>query len=220
MSLNGSTQYLSVPSNASLDFGTGDFTIEAWIYTISYQSSSFIISSSGTGGLFFGFNVTGLNFGYGRTSVGWDYQPTNTLSLNTWYHVALTRSGTSIRMFVNGTQYGTTQTSSQAYDLGVTSTTIGSQGNAYLYGGYISNLRVVKGVAVYTSNFVPPAGPLNNSQVANQSGAPSAAVTVSQTSLLLNTAFGTNFLVDGSINNLTITNVGTATSATLDPFVF
>lgn len=88
------------------------------------------------------------------------------------------------------------------------------------WSGYISNFRVVNGVAVYTSAFTLPVGPLNNSQVENQSGTPSAAVTVSQTSLLLNTAFGTNFLTDGSINNLTITNVGTATSSTLDPFVF
>jgi hypothetical protein len=214
---NGTTQYLTVPTNASLDFGTGDFTVEAWIYRTVLGGDSFIISSSDTGGLFFGF-YGGTNLGYGRAGITWDYDYPHNMSLNAWYHVALTRSGTSIKMFVNGIQLGVTQTSSVSYNFG--NTTVASQGAAYPYGGYISNLRVVKGVGVYTSNFVPPAGPLNNSQVENQSGAPSAAITVSQTSLLLNTAFGTNFLTDGSINNLTITNVGTATSSTLDPFVF
>ena len=214
---NGTTQYLSVPANASLDFGTGDFTVEAWIYRTVLGGDSFIISSSDPGGLFFGF-LGGTSLGYGQVGSTWDYDYPHNMSLNAWYHVALTRSGTSIKMFVNGIQLGVTQTSSVSYNFG--NTTVASQGAAYLYGGYISNLRVVKGLAVYTSNFVPPAGPLNNSQVENQSGAPSAAVTVSQTSLLLNTAFGTNFLTDGSINNFTVTNVGTATSATLDPFVF
>ena len=155
---NGSS-YLSIPTNTALNFGTGDFTIEAWIYTTVSSTDNFIISASGSGGMFFGFTAGG-SFGYGRATVAWDYQPTNIMSLNTWYHVALTRSGTSIRMFVNGTQFGTTQTSSQAYDLGVTSTTIGSQGANYYFNGYISNLRVLKGTALYTSAFTPATAPL------------------------------------------------------------
>jgi hypothetical protein len=142
--------------------------------------------------------------------------------VNNWTHVAASSTGTSFRLFLNGVQQGATGTSSSNALSGSSTVSIGFRvaNTDGLYAGYISNLRVVKGLAVYTGNFVPPAGPLNNSQVENQSGAPSAAVTVSQTSLLLNTAFGANFLVDGSINNLTVTNVGTATSATLDPFVF
>jgi hypothetical protein len=212
---NGTSQYLSVPANASLNFGTGDFTVEAWIYHTTLGTDSFIISSSDSGGLFFGF-LGGTSLGYGQAGSTWDYSYPHNMSLNAWYHVALTRSGTSIKMFVNGIQLGVTQTSSVSYNFG--NTTVASQRAAYYYAGYISNVRVVKGVAVYTSNFVPPAAPLNNSQVANQSGAPSAAVNISQTSLLLNTAFGNDFLFDTSINNLTVTNVGTAISSTLDPF--
>ena len=76
-------------------------------------------------------------------------------TVNTWQHVAVTRSGTSMRLFVNGIQQGSTQTISTSYNLSTTSTTVGSQGTSYLLNGYIDDLRVTKGYARYTGNFTP-----------------------------------------------------------------
>jgi hypothetical protein len=163
-SFNGSTDYLTVATSPTLDFGTGDFTVEAWVYTNSLAADWFIISATGSGGLFIGY-ATGFGFGWGRTAVAWDYRP-GVITVSTWQHVAITRSGTSMRVFVNGVQAGTTQTLATAYNLGLTSTTIGSQGANYYLNGYISNLRVIKGIALYTGAFTVPTAPLSVTQSA------------------------------------------------------
>jgi len=158
---DGTGDYLSTPTNTALNFSTGDFTVEAWVYPNSLAADWFIISSTGSGGLFFGL-AAGQGYGWGRTATAWDYRVAGYDKINQWQHIAVTRSGTSMRLFFNGTQIGTTQTISTAYNLGTTSTTIGSQGANYYLNGYISNLRVVKGTAIYTSNFLPPAQSLTN----------------------------------------------------------
>jgi hypothetical protein len=69
--------------------------------------------------------------------------------------------------------------------------------------GYISNFRVVKGTAVYTSAFTPPT---------------TALTAITNTQLLLNTTYDANFLKDNSTNNFTVTNNGSVTSVALAPF--
>jgi hypothetical protein len=115
----------------------------------------FIISSTGSGGGFFGFR-SGTDIGYGRTGITWDYQIASGMVVNTWYHVALSRNGTSMRIFVNGSQGGTTQTTSQSYEFTTTSTAIGSAGATFYLNGYIQDLRITKGLARYTANFSVP----------------------------------------------------------------
>ena len=230
---NGTTQYLTVPSNAAFTFGTGDWTIECWIYTTASSVTQGIISKVYNVGLNAGAFLLYINASNIPTLLSCDNEGGSgwtigigitTVSTNTWNHIAATRNGNVFTIWVNGVLSDTVTSSFTLSDNPGVPVAIGSAdylGNpSFLFHGNISNMRVTKGVAVYTSAFTPPAGPLQSSQVANQSGAPSAAVTSLQTSLLLNTAFGTNFLVDGSINNFTVTNNGTATSATLDPFVF
>jgi hypothetical protein len=154
---DGTGDYLTMPSNQLMNFGTGDFTVEAWVYPNSLSSDWFIISASGTGGFFFGFSSTStIGYGWGRAGTAWDYRVASTATAGTWQHVAVTRSGTSMRLFVNGTQVGVTQTISTAYDMSTTSTTVGSQGANYYLNGYVDDLRVTKGYARYTGNFTPP----------------------------------------------------------------
>ena len=152
---DGSGDYASIVTSPSLNFGTGDFTVEAWVYPSQLSVDWFIISASGSGGFFFGYAPSSGGYGWGRASVAWDYQPATSKTSNAWQHVAVTRSGTSMRLFVNGTQQGTTQTNSTAYNLGTTSTTIGSQGANYYLTGYIDDLRITRGNARYTANFTP-----------------------------------------------------------------
>ena len=86
------------------------------------------------------------------------------VSLNTWNHIAVVRDGSSFYMYTNGVR-GTVFTSGVA----VTSTansdvTIGARynGTSNYYTGYVSNVRIVKGTALYTTNFTPPTAPVGN----------------------------------------------------------
>jgi hypothetical protein len=217
LSLNGTTQYLSTPTNAALNFSTGDFTVEAWLNTTSANAGDFfIISSTGSaGGFFVGYNSSAASYGWGVTALTWDYSTGATKVNGLWQHVAVSRSGTSMRIFVNGVQAGTTQTNSTAYNLGVTSTVVGWQASTYYFPGYISNLRVVKGVAVYTGNFTVPIRPLTSTQT---SSANISAITGTQTSLLLNTPNTSAFITDSSSVPNTMTNNGTIVANGTTPF--
>jgi hypothetical protein len=155
MKFNGSTDYLTIVSNPALNLSTGSFTVEAWVYLLGMSGDYFVISATGNGGAFFGFTGS-TQIGYGRAAVAWDYNIASGVSTGAWYHLAWSRSGTSMRIFVNGNQVGTTQTTSQAYDLTTTSTAVGSQGAIFYLNGYIEDLRITKGVGRYTANFSVP----------------------------------------------------------------
>jgi len=168
---DGSGDYLTVPSNAALDFGTGDFTIEAWVYRTSSSGGSTIATNSSTGDNNY-FQLDYESNGVGsfeiRTSGGTTVIfGTINGGLNTWVHIAVSRQSGTVRLFING-----------ALDKTVTITSACTQRSVLIGGflypgfdeyftGYISNLRIVKGTAVYTSAFTPPTSPLT--AVANTS---------------------------------------------------
>jgi hypothetical protein len=83
----------------------------------------------------------------------------NAFSLNTWVHIALVRNGSSEKIYVNGVQVGTIGTSSAAVNnyAGPLKIGTGPYGNNFI--GYLSEFRITKGVARYTSNFTPPNAP-------------------------------------------------------------
>jgi hypothetical protein len=82
---------------------------------------------------------------------------TTTVSNGTWYHLAITRSGSTWRLFVNGTQEAST-TSTAAADAGTSySLSVGwSKSSTENYAGYIDDLRITRGYARYTANFTAP----------------------------------------------------------------
>jgi len=168
---DGSGDYLTVPDNVALRFGTGDFDIEFWYNGIVGPTNSQFVISKFTAGSFpsqmayvvavvrndHPTNPRGISVYLGSTSflVG-----SGNIQDNTWCHIAVTRESGSVKVFINGTQVGTTQTITN--DITNTSTLfIGASNDASsLVTGYVSNVRIVKGSAVYTSNFTPPTAPL------------------------------------------------------------
>ncbi len=88
-----------------------------------------------------------------------------TPSLDTWYHVAVTRSGTDLKVFIDGTQIGTTKTNSATIFNSTYIMEIGRTANvpSYSMRGYIACVRITKGVARYTATFTPPSLPLPTS---------------------------------------------------------
>jgi hypothetical protein len=137
---------------------TGDFTIEGWFYKATYSSFN-IFASPGQADPWFGFNGNQtLYFG----------SSTNQISIsnmdNTWTHIAIVRSGTSIKAYINGSDI----TGGTAYTLSGTVPIqyIGAFGTtSYGFRGYIDDFRITKDVARYTSNFTPSSSalPINGS---------------------------------------------------------
>ena len=222
VSFNGSSQYLTAPVGAST-FGTGDFTVECWIYKTSATSCTVACNATGNSDnnyWYLGTNANGtIAFGI-RDSAAAAVAVTGsiTTSINTWVHAAAVRVSGTVRLFVNGAldNSGTITKAVTAR-----TTNIGSfqyTGFIDYFPGYISNFRIVNGVAVYTGNFVPPTQPLSGVQAAGSSFTNIAAITGAQTSLLLQTPSNGNFITDSSVNNFTLTNNGTATASSLSPF--
>jgi hypothetical protein len=191
----GSGNYISAASNAAFALGTGDFTVEAWVYpTSAYTTYNYVLGVAVTNGLV--FYVTGGNLVV-RSFNGSDLLSSSTIpALNTWTHVAATRSGTTLRIFVNGVQTAST-TNSTNFAQG--SAVVGNDGtNAAPWYGYITDLRLVKGTAVYTSAFTPPTAPLT---------------AITNTSLL------TNFTNAGILDNAMMNDLETVGNAQISTSV-
>jgi hypothetical protein len=162
---DGNGDNISISEIDSFKMRTGDFTIEGWTYiesdtdSVSYIASKYF-SSGDTDGWRITLFTNGGNFP-GRFVVyiaGNAIIAPSTYDVNhsEWTHFALTREGTTLKLFTNGilTQSVTNSTdliaNTQPILLGVN----GSNGN-YLK-GYLEDFRVTKGLARYTANFTPP----------------------------------------------------------------
>ena len=210
---NGTTGYLTIPSNESLNLSTGNFTIEALVYWNGFQNAGTILDKDGQfGSAYPGYDLSLNGSGYVRFNVGagnsTSYNQVITSSIplpsNTWIHIAGVKSGTKLTLYQNGanvasaTQFGTINNGGRPVYIGYQN----GQALASYFGGNISNIRILKGTALYTANFAPPQMAL--SAVAN-------------TVLLLNN-FAAQPFVDNSSNNNTITITGGVTANTLSPF--
>lgn len=152
---DGSGDYLSTASNAAFGFGTGDFTIEFWMYPTRNSGNEAVIDSRGSDiatPLWFGKSGAGAVRCYDGTTV----RTGGTLTLNAWQHVAWSRSGSSNVIFLDGTSV---ISFSDAFDAGATRPLIiGANVSTGFenYQGYLDDLRITKGVARYTADFTPP----------------------------------------------------------------
>jgi len=195
-----SGQYLNTVANAAFNFGTSDFTVEAWVYPGTSIASVMPIveirtsASNATGFAFFRYpGALYLSVFSQSAIIG---NSTNNLTQNTWNHVALVRSGNTWTFYINGVSSGSFTWASAQSDGATTGPKIGGSTTAgEVWVGYLSNVRIVKGVAVYTGNFTPPTSPLTATQSA---GTNISAITGTQTSLL---TCQSNRFVDNSVAN-------------------
>jgi hypothetical protein len=211
----GSAQFsgsnsLSVPNSASLNPGTGDFTIEFWTRLTSTTNNASFYRGNNFGVDIF-MNGSG-RLAMGQAQISTLITDTVTMTTGAWVHVAAVRISSVTRLYKNGVLVGTAGDSRDYVTDSVNY--IGTQGGIRITGS-MSNLRVVIGLGVYTGAFTPPTAPLT---VTQSSGTNISAITAGQTQLLLNTVDGANFLKDSSINNITITNNGGVVSSSLNPF--
>lgn len=156
---NGSNSYISAPTGVDFQF-PGDFTIEAWVYptTASLTSgavgiifSHYAVTTNLTGLVLYQQNQTVRFFSNGDRITS-----SAVLVANTWQHVAVSRVGTSIRLFVNGTQQGSTYVSASNYSDGRCFIGRDSITATQYFDGSMDEIRITKGVGRYSSNFIVP----------------------------------------------------------------
>lgn len=149
--LDGSGDYLTIPDSTDWDFGTGDFTIDFWVRFNSVSPVEFIgINGDKVESWFDGSNLWFRIMG-GASDVVTSWSP----SANTWYHIALVRSGTTMATYIDGTQQGTNTNSSDIQISAPVYIGISSGLNRPL-NGWLDEIRISKGTAVWTTNFTPP----------------------------------------------------------------
>lgn len=204
---DGTGDMLSVPASAAIATLTGDYTYECWVYPTSSSVSYRIIFGIDNygGGLPFRMYQYGTNFQFWYTGNAGEFINSPTITINTWYHLAVTRSSGVIKFFVNGTQAGSNVTSTLNYPSSIFRIGMDSAGT-YPFVGYISDLRVVKGTAVYTAAFTPPTAPLT------------AIANTSLLTLQNNQPTNNSMFLDSSTENFPITRNGNATQGTFSPY--
>ena len=139
---------------------TGDFTFECWIYDTSVDNYPQLAINSSSNG-FFLYLGNGATSGSNKVLRHWNGGVVTNFSTelpqSQWYHFALVRSGSTVKLYIDGTADSTTRTDSGTYLMGQSSTlTIGADGSGNDFRGYINDLRITNGLARYTTNFTPP----------------------------------------------------------------
>jgi len=167
-SFDGNGDYITAPSNPAYAFGTGDFTIEGWIYLNTYGGGGYsilggtIVDTQNAGGDPFAIIVLTTTTG---NLIVWRGGPVltsvGTIPLNTWTFFTVVRSSGTLTIYLNGAYDSST---SFTFNLTASSMTIGATidgraANTYLkYNGYMNDLRLSK-IAQYASAFTPPVAP-------------------------------------------------------------
>lgn len=154
--------FLTLDGSSDFVFGTGDFTIEFWLYNLDTTGNRWFIDFEPNDGSHAAGKINILN--YGATTPWVQIAETTVLTggavitTGSWQHIALTRAGTNLKLFVDGTQTGSTVTNSTNLDVGANRPILGTIGWGENSGftGYLDDIRITKGVARYTANFTPP----------------------------------------------------------------
>ena len=190
---DGNGDYISMPSNAAFAFGTGDYTIEGWFYpTVGGIDQRLTWFSDDRHNI--DINTSNQIFLYDGS-----IRTFGTVNINSWNHFAVSRSGGTVSCYLNGVRgYNaseTTNSTTRSMNIGANNVANGP------FNGYISNMRVVKGTAVYSgSTITVPTAPLT---------------AITNTSLL---TCADNRFRDGSTNNFTITRNGDVKVTNFAPF--
>ena len=215
VTFDGTGDYLELANSSDFSYGSGDWTVECYHYSLKAAASD----TNSLIGIWDASNnrrswLINLYQDYFRgyfsndgTGGGNIYQVNNSavkVAPNRWYHVALVRNGNNLLLFQDGELIDTTDVTGQSvYDNTTDPLRIGARaGDVNYTNGFISNIRVVKGTALYTSDFTPPTAPLTD---------------VTNTKLLC--CQSNTSATEGAVKPGTITANGDAAPTTFNPFI-
>lgn len=211
---DGSADFITVTGSSNFDFSSGNFTLECWIYPTTLSGTKGILDAWNNAPTRFLLRIVNNSLQF-YTSYGGPIQfDLSTIgALNTWIHVAAVRNGSTTSLYVNGVSRGTPISSSTAITASTALWTISGTGTES-FQGYISNVRVAKGLAIYTGNFTPPASPLMSTQ---SSGTNISAITGTSVTLL---TCKSGSIIDESSSASVLTVSGATRVDSLNPFQF
>ena len=161
VSFDGTNDYMKVNdsgTDADFDFGTGDFTIELWIKMTSNSGSNPVLIGA-VGGWYIQLKSTDSIIAIYNGSTEYTHTGSS-LSTGSWHHIAASREGTALKVYVDGTKR-IDESNAENFNLAA-DLYLGSFGGSSLYfGGKISHARVIKGKALYTgSSITVPTSPI------------------------------------------------------------
>jgi hypothetical protein len=168
---DGSGDWIDTPNHADFAFGAGEFTLECWIRPTAITGGTFpgIISQreSLTSNHSFTWFYTTTTIGFVVNNNAFSINYSYSLQLNVWTHLALSKNGSTYRMYANGTLIGTTGSAptinAATGVIRISAFDSGPFSGSYIT-GYIEELRVTKGLGRYLANFNVPRGPYNRSK--------------------------------------------------------
>ena len=196
------SKYFTYAKTNAFGFGTSNFTIEFWYKpTVDGRMDIFDLKNQTAGEtdltrMDISTGILGGNIGL-YTDGGCSFSTDKSFTLNTWVHLALTRNGNNLNFWVDGALGGSTACSKNLGTAGYSLQLLYENG-----GGYLTNVRVVKGTAIYSSAFTPSTSPLTK---------------VTGTTLLLSAIDGSH-TADSSDNGLVPTITGPPTFSSSTPF--
>jgi len=163
--LSSAGDYVTVPDSVDWYFGTSDFTIDMWVRFSNISSDqAFAGQYKDNDNFWYVYKPTNnklsIYFINGGVEIA-NYIMTDTwsLSANTCYHLAFVRNGTTAKIFIDGISqtltenvaFGTGDVGNIAADLAFGALAGGNQ-----FIGYMDEIRIIKGLAQWTSDFTPP----------------------------------------------------------------
>lgn len=176
LSFGGSADALSFPNSANFAMGSGNFTLEAWVYGSSFVGDRYVTQLFASAGAHsFILHISSgqliVNVYTGGVSVA--LTCTTVLNTGQWYHIAGVRDGGTVRGYVNGVQDGSDNTLTGTVNANTDKLYIGvgnagSEGAGFVgaswFNGFVDELRITKGVCRYPNGttFSVPPGPFFN----------------------------------------------------------
>ena len=165
---DGTGDYLSVSDNDDFHYGSDDFTAECWVYPTASPNQPMLMGqwdgAGGGTGLSWAMQLSNNSSRFLRalissdgSSVVFDMVSTAPLALNKWSHCAFVRSGNTFTLYLNGHNVTSTTNSSSLFNATNALTIGATSGNTQPFQGYLQDVRVYKGTAKYTDDFIPAA---------------------------------------------------------------
>lgn len=157
--------YYVAPHHDLMNLTTQDFTIEAWVYPSGVNGPFFSRTIWSTGGYAYAFLLNNGKLDFYWTTNGSHASAIRitasvSISLNVWSHIAVSRVGSTLRLFQNGTIVGTIAIGTM-YAVSHPLYIGGDPGSSVYYNGKMDEMRFINGTGLYTTNFTVPTAPFN-----------------------------------------------------------